>query len=174
MKKETALFLFLLVLWVLMLFSCNPLQKAENRVLANVESVKRIRAITDPLWPCANDSLVFIHDSTTLTNTEYQRDTLVDIRNDSTFIHYTDTVTITNTKTKVINTVVVDGREVSKHLDSINSLHLQLSISKGTISEQRFQQNKMQGERNIWRIVAFILFASIIFIGILKLKSWTK
>ena len=170
MKKETAIFVFLLACWVLMMCSCNPLQRAENRVLANVESVKRVRAATDQLWPCANDSIVFIHDSTTVINTEYLRDTLVEVNNDTTFVFYYDTVIVNKKVTKNTQTVVVDKREQNKLIDSINSLRLREAKINGQVSEQRFQYNKMKGERNLWRIVAAILFTAIIAIGVIRIK----
>jgi hypothetical protein len=65
----------------------------------------------------------------------------------------------------------VDKREQNKLIDSINSLRLRESKLNGQVSEQRYQYEKMKGERNLWRIVAIILFAAIIAMGILKLKS---
>jgi hypothetical protein len=149
------------------MFSCNPV----NKVLADIEKVKVVRAKTDPLFPCANDSLVFIHDSTTVVNTEYLRDTLVEVNNDTTFVFYYDTVIVNKTNTKTINTVVVDKREQNKLIDSINSLRVREAKINGQVSEQRFQYNKMKGERNIWRIVAAILFTAIIAIGVIRIKS---
>lgn len=171
MKKETALFIFLLLCWILIMFSCNPLQKAENRVLANVESVKRVRAATDQLYPCANDSIVFVHDSTEVVNTEYLRDTLIEQRSDTTFIFYYDTVIVNKTKTQYVNTVVVDKREQNKLIDSINSLKLREQRITGQVSEQRFQYEKMKGERNLWRLVVFILLGAMLVLTILRLKS---
>jgi hypothetical protein len=163
MKKETAIFIFLFVLWILIMLSCNPV----NKVLADIEKVKVVRAATDQLWPCANDSLVFIHDSTEVINTEYLRDTLIEVNNDTTFVFYYDTVIVNKTNTKTVNTVVVDNR----YTDSLNKMLVREAKLQGTISEQRFQYNKMKGERNLWRIVAAILFTAIIAIGVIRIKS---
>jgi hypothetical protein len=150
------------IVLLICLWSCNPLKKAENKVLADWESVKRVRAKTDVLLPCANDSLVFIHDSTIVNNTEYIRDTLVKQINDTTFVYYYDTAIVYKTNTKTINTVVVDKREVNKHIDSINALRLREAKLQGSIHEQRIEYNKMKGERNFWRIAAILLFLFII------------
>lgn len=58
-KSIPALILVLLVaaFWYIVfsiLVGCNPIQKAERRVLADIESVKRVRATTDPLFPCTD------------------------------------------------------------------------------------------------------------------------
>ena len=174
MKKETALFLFLLICWVLVMLSCNPTKKAEQRVLANVESVKRVRAATDPLYPCANDSLVFIHDSTIVNNTEYIRDTLVKQINDTTFVYYYDTAIVYKTNTKTINTVVVDKREVNKHIDSINALRLREAKLQGAIHEQRLEYNKVKDSKSIWRMIAICLFIAFIGSGIIKFMKIVK
>jgi len=174
MKKETALFLFLLICWVLVMLSCNPTKKAEQRVLANVESVKRVRAATDPLYPCANDSLVFIHDSTIVNNTEYIRDTLVKQINDTTFVYYYDTAIVYKTNTKTINTVVTDKREVNKHIDIINALRLREAKLQGTIHEQRLEYNKLKDSKSIWRMIAICLFIAFIGLGIIKFMKIVK
>ena len=174
MKKETALFLFLLICWVLVMLSCNPTKKAEQRVLANVESVKRVRAATDPLYPCANDSLVFIHDSTIVNNTEYIRDTLVKQINDTTFVYYYDTAIVYKTNTKTINTVVVDKREVNKHIDSINVMAIREAKLQGAIHEQRLEYIKVKDSKSIWRMIAICLFIAFIGSGIIKFMKIVK
>ena len=161
----------LLLLW---LWSCNPLKKAENKVLANVESVKRVRAATDLLYPCANDSLVFIHDSTIVNNTEYLRDTLVMQRNDTTFVYYYDTAIVTKLVTKTINTVITDKREVNKDIDSINALRLREAKLQGAIHEQRLEYNKVKNSKSIWRMIAICLFIAFIGSGIIKLMKIIK
>ena len=175
--SEIAKLLLIYIIGILLLvclWSCNPLKKAENRVLANVESVKRVRAVTDPLYPCANDSLVFIHDSATVVETQYLRDTLVMQRNDTTFVNYYDTAIVTKLVTKTINTVVTDKREVNKHIDSINALRLREANLQGAINQIKFEGQKMQGQRNIWRLIAISLFIVIIFAAIIKLFDTFK
>jgi hypothetical protein len=162
------------ILLVVCLWSCNPLKKAENRVLANVESVKRVRAATDPLYPCANDSLVFIHDSTIVNNTEYIRDTLVKQINDTTFVYYYDTAIVYKTNTKTINTVVTDKREVNKLQDSINVMAIREAKLQGAIHEQRLEYNKVKDSKSIWRMIAICLFIAFIGSGIIKFMKIVK
>ena len=162
------------ILLLVCLWSCNPLKKAENKVLANVESVKRVRAVTDPLFPCANDSLVFIHDSATVVKTKYLRDTLVMQRNDTTFVNYFDTAIVTKLVTKTINTVVTDKREVNKLQDSINAMAIREAKLQGTINEQRLEYNKVKDSKSIWRMIAICLFIAFIGSGIIKLLKIIK
>ena len=162
------------IVLLICLWSCNPLKKAENKVLANVESVKRVRAVTDPLYPCANDSLVFIHDSATVVETQYLRDTLIEQRNDTTFVNYFDTAIVTKLVTKTINTVVTDKREVNKHIDSINALRLREAKLQGAINEQRLEYNKAKDSKSIWRMIAICLFIAFIGSGIIKLLKIIK
>jgi hypothetical protein len=158
------------IVLVVCLWSCNSV----NKVLANVESVKRVRAATDPLYPCANDSLVFIHDSTIVNNTQYIRDTLVKKINDTTFVYYYDTAIVTKLVTKTINTVVVDKREVNKDIDSINALRLREAKLQGAIHEQRLEYNKVKNSKSIWRMIAICLFIAFIGLGIIKLMKIIK
>ena len=162
------------ILLLVCLWSCNPLKKAENKVLANVESVKRVRAVTDPLFPCANDSLVFIHDSATVVETKYLRDTLVMQLNDTTFVNYYDTAIVTKLVTKTINTVVTDKREVNKLQDSINAMAIREAKLQGAINQIKFEGQKMQGQRNIWQMIAICLFIAFIGSGIIKLLKIIK
>ena len=162
------------IVLLICLWSCNPLKKAENKVLANVESVKRVRAVTDPLYPCANDSLVFIHDSTTVVETTYLRDTLVMQRNDTTFVNYFDTAIVIKLVTKTINTVVTDKREVNKLQDSINAMAIREAKLQGTINEQRIEYNKVKDSKSIWRMIAICLFIAFIGSGIIKLLKIIK
>ena len=175
--SEIAKLLLIYIIGILLLvclWSCNPLKKAENKVLANVESVKRVRAVTDPLYPCANDSLVFIHDSATVVETQYLRDTLVMQRNDTTFVNYFDTAIVIKLVTKTINTVVTDKREVNKLQDSINALRLREAKLQGAINEQRLEYNKAKDSKSIWRMIAICLFIAFIGSGIIKLLKIIK
>ncbi len=158
------------IVLVVCLWSCNSV----NKVLANVESVQKVRAATDPLYPCANDSLVFIHDSAILNNTEYIRDTLIKQINDTTFVYYYDTAVVYKTNTKTINTVVVDKREVNKLQDSINVMAMREAKLQGAIHEQRLEYNKVKDSKSIWRMIAICLFISFIGSGIIRLMKIVK
>jgi alpha-L-arabinofuranosidase len=158
------------IVLLICLWSCNSV----NKVLANVESVQKVRAATDPLYPCANNSLVFIHDSATVVETTYLRDTLVMQRNDTTFVNYFDTAIVYKTNTKTINTVVVDKREVNKLQDSINVMAIREAKLQGAIHEQRLEYNKVKDSKSIWRMIAICLFIAFIGSGIIKLMKIIK
>jgi hypothetical protein len=162
------------ILLLIIFSSCLNIKKAENKVLADWESVKRVRAKTDVLLPCANDSLVFIHDSTTVVETTYLRDTLVMQRNDTTFVNYYDTAIVYKTNTKTINTVVVDKREANKLQDSINVMAIREAKLQGAIHEQRLEYNKLKDSKSIWRMIAICLFIAFIGSGIIKLMKIIK
>jgi hypothetical protein len=162
------------ILLLIVFSSCLNIKKAENMVLADWESVKRVRAKTDALLPCANDSLVFIHDSATVVETQYLRDTLIEQHNDTTFVNYFDTAIVTKLVTKTINTVVTDKREVNKHIDSINALRLREAKLQGAINEQRLEYNKVKDSKSIWRMIAICLFIAFIGSGIIKLLKIIK
>jgi hypothetical protein len=162
------------ILLLIIFSSCLNIKKAENKVLADWESVKRVRAKTDVLLPCANDSLVFIHDSTIVNNTEYIRDTLVKQINDTTFVYYYDTAIVYKTNTKTINTVVVDKREANKLQDSINVMAIREAKLQGAIHEQRLEYNKVKDSKSIWRMIAICLFMAFIGSGIIKLMKIIK
>src|SRR3954470_15068206 len=67
--------LLMALVMIYILFSCcgcNVQKKAEARVLANYESVKTIRAKTESLFPCSNDTTVnVISDTVTRFDTAY-------------------------------------------------------------------------------------------------------
>ena len=117
---------------------------------------------------------MFIHDSATVIDTQYLRDTLVEQRNDTTFVNYYDTAIVTKLVTKTINTVVTDKREVNKHIDSINAMAIREAKLQGTINEQRLEYNKAKDSKSIWRMIAICLFIAFIGSGIIKLLKIIK
>jgi hypothetical protein len=117
---------------------------------------------------------VFIHDSATVVETTYLRDTLVMQRNDTTFVNYFDTAIVYKTNTKTINTVVVDKREVNKLQDSINVMAIREAKLQGAIHEQRLEYNKVKDSKSIWRMIAICLFIAFIGSGIIKLMKIIK
>jgi len=157
----------LFIIGVIMLFSCNPVKQ----VLADIEKVKVVRAVTDPLFPCANDSLVFIHDSTTVTETVFERDTLIEQRNDTTFVNYFDTAIVTKTVTKNTQTVVVDKREVNKHIDTINAIRLREAAFKGQLLSKEGEIKKAKSGKNLWFIVSIFSVAILLIIGVLAVHK---
>ena len=68
-----------LLFLLLILVSCNPLQKAQRRILANPEASERIFRELEKTRPCANDtSFVTILDTLVTSDTiiDYKRDTI--------------------------------------------------------------------------------------------------
>jgi len=162
---------------LLMFFGCNPakqLTKAENKVLANVESVERVRAKTDALYPCNTDTIVSDqHDTTYIPSPpKYIRhiDTLR--RNDTVYFFQTDTAefekirTITNTK------IVTDTREVNKLKDTITNLRIQREWYKSTNNEKNETISAAKKERNtlLWWAIGIGVLGVLSHVGRSYLK----
>ena len=175
MKKNLSELGKVIIVYILILFtiiciwSCNSLKKSESMVLASRESVERVRAATDDLFKCANDSIVFIHDSTEVTNTEYQRDTLIESRNDTTFINYFDTAIVTKTVTKTLNTVITDNREVNKLKDSLTNIRLREASFSGQILSKENDLKKANKSKNLWFIISLFSVALLLIIGVMTI-----
>lgn len=170
--NEIAKLLLIYIIGIVLLicmWSCNPLKKAESRVLVNVESVQRVRAATDKLYPCANDSLVFIHDSTTVLETEYLRDTLIESRNDTTFVNYFDTAVVTKTVTVTKEITVLDGRELGKLNDSLTAIRLREAAFKGQQLEKDKQIREAKKSKQTWFLLALFAGISLLIIGFLEI-----
>lgn len=141
----------------------NKLQKAENRVLANIESVKRIRAITADIFPCSNDTVVkSIHDTTTntLIKTVKHIDTLV--KDGTKFIFHTDTAFFEKTKTVYETKVVTDKELTNRQKDSLIALHLQIAAQNGAIDEVRTNISDARKASNKWEFYFWLLLVGAI------------
>lgn len=143
---------------IVSLFACN----AERQVLADIEKVKRVRAVTDALFPCVTkDSLVFIHDSTTVET--IKRDTLIEELNDTTYYFITDTVTKVRTVTK--ERWRVDDREVNKLTDSLTAIRLREASFKGQILQLQSTSDKYLKQRNTYvAILVGLILAALVFV----------
>lgn len=130
-------YVLLLLAWILLITGCNPIRKAENRVLADVESVKRVRAKTDELFKCANDTILdFIHDTTITERT----DTITHVVNGEPVfgkVVVRDTIRQIRTRTIQQNHIVVDYREQNKGKDTIQALRIELARKDGQILQEQ-------------------------------------
>lgn len=177
MKKINWLLLFIIVavisIILMCLPSCNTVKqeqkkdlKAENRVLGNIESIKRVRNKTNQIFPAINDTvLVAIHDTTTKTliNTIHHTDTLH--RKDTTYIFHTDTAEFLKTKTIYRDKIVTDTRLLNELKDSVNAHKLRESAHNGEILQQN---NTIKTEHSrcnkwMWLFIAACTVIGIIF-----------
>jgi hypothetical protein len=123
---RNSIFLFLL------LMACNPIKKAERRVLANPEASERIFRQLEKTRPCANDT-AFITNSDTLTQVDtiinYKRDTL---NNVITLTKQGETIYKTRQILKTQTAYIVDTRRLNLMADSVRYFKTSLDIANKT------------------------------------------
>lgn len=116
----------------LFLAACNPLQKAQKRILANPEASERIFRELEKTRPCANDT-AFIVNSDTITQTDtitnYKRDT---INNVITLTEQGKTIYKTRDIIKIKTGFIVDTRRLAIMADSLRYFKTSLEISNTT------------------------------------------
>ena len=159
-------------LFIFCLTGCNTLKKAENKVLANIESVKRVRTTTDALFPCSNDTILdFIHDSSIVERIQTNIDTLT--VNDTTYVHYFDTVYKARTITR--NSIVTDTRLTNRLQDSVTALRLERSEFNGRLlTEQKATAEQYKQKKNWIYYAVFSGFITILLIAIIVLLVLKK
>jgi len=152
MENKSKIFaMYLICLIILLISACNPILKAERKVLNNIESSERVFRELEKTRPCANDTTIITkNDTTTLvdTITNYQRDTIT--------INGTEYITIkekpkTIVKTVTVNKVhtgyIVDTRRLTITLDSVR-------YYKASLQESINNTKKWKG--SFWCLIAFI------------------
>lgn len=157
----------LIPITLLLIIGCSETkktQKAENRVLADVESVKRVRAKTDALFPCLNDSTtVWEHDTTYIpqvkTVKEIKYDTIE--KDNKVYLLYRDTIYKERVITKQIT--VGDGRETKKLSDSLLNRTIQLSYYKGRNAELNEDKAALKkSNTKLWWLVIAVVVAGVL------------
>lgn len=129
--KVKILFLFLL------LVSCNPLRKAERRVLASPEASERIFRELEKTRPCANDtSFITLLDTlvTIDTITDYKRDT---INNVITLTEKGKTIYKTKKVVEIKTGYILDTRRLGILSDSVRFYKTSLDIASKTSYEYK-------------------------------------
>jgi hypothetical protein len=137
--KSKLLLIYLAILALLILAACNPLRKAERRVLNDVASSERVFRELEKTRPCANDtSFVTLLDTlvTTDTITDYKTDTI-----DNVITKTLQGKTIYKTKRVVeIKTgYIVDTRRLGIVLDSVRFYKQSFESSKDAHKKLRFK-----------------------------------
>ena len=137
MGKNNILILALLAL------GCNPIMKAEKRVLNDRASSERVFRELEKTRPCANDTTIITKsDTTTLvdTVTNYQRDTVT--------INGKEYITIKEAGKTIIKTVyvdkihtgyIVDTRRVGILLDSVRYYKVNSQINKESSNKWKWR-----------------------------------
>ncbi len=165
MNKEAK---FLLAIYIsvtlALLFSCNTIEKATQKVLTNENARNKVGAKWAALNPCINDTtLEFIQGDSIVT---YQRDTLIDTKNihDTTETYYHITNTITKIKRDTVRFTVIDMRGLNIVKDSLAQYKRNLSKIEGK-NEQYGTQQKKDLKIITWLSIA--LFLAALSIGLL-------
>ena len=137
--KSKLLLIYLAILALLILAACNPILKAERRVLNDVASSERVFRELEKTRPCANDTS-FV----TLLDTLVTIDTITDYKTDTIDNVITKTLqgkTIYKTKRVVeIKTgYIVDTRRLGLALDSVRFYKQSFESSKDAHKKLRFK-----------------------------------
>ena len=125
---------------LLLLASCNPLKKAERKVLASPEASERVFRELEKTRPCANDtSFITLLDTivTTDTITDYKRDT---INNVITLTEKGKIIYKTKKIVEIKTGYIVDTRRLGILADSVRfyKTSLESSINTSTKWKLRF------------------------------------
>lgn len=127
MGNKTKIFiLYLAVLALMILTACNPIKKAERRVLNDKASSERVFRELEKTHPCVNDtSFVTILDTLVTSDTiiDYKKDT---INNVITLTEKGKTIYKTKKIIEIKTAYIVDNRRINILSDSVRFYKLSL------------------------------------------------
>jgi hypothetical protein len=140
MGNKTKIFtIYLISLFLIIAFSCNPILKAERKVLNNVESSERVFRELEKTRPCANDtSFITLLDTlvTSDTITNYKTDT---INNVLTLKEIGKTIYKTKKVIEIKTGYIVDTRRLGIMADSVRFYKTSLQDSINTSKKWRLR-----------------------------------
>lgn len=140
MGNKTKIFaIYIISLLLIIAFSCNPILKAERKVLNNVESSERVFRELEKTRPCANDtSFVTLLDTlvTSDTITNYKTDT---INNVVTLKEVGKTIYKTKKVIEIKTGYIVDNRRLGIMADSVRFYKVSLQDSINTSKKWRLR-----------------------------------
>jgi len=135
MGNKTKVFaLYLICLLLLITFGCNPVMKAERRVLNNLESSERVFRELEKTRPCANDTTIITKNDTTLLV-----DTITNYKTDTININGVEYITIKEQPKTIVKTIkvnqiktnyIVDTRRLGIMADSVRYYKVNAQINK--------------------------------------------
>ena len=137
MANSTKVFIiYIICLFLIIAFGCNPILKAERKVLNNVESSERVFRELEKTRPCANDTTIITKNDTTLLV-----DTIINYKRDTININGVEYITIKEEPKTIVKTVkvhqihtgyIVDTRRLGIVLDSVRIYKTSLQDSINT------------------------------------------
>jgi len=135
MGNKTKVFaVYLICLLLLITFGCNPVMKAERRVLNNLESSERVFRELEKTRPCANDTTIITKNDTTLLV-----DTITNYKTDTININGVEYITIKEQPKTIVKTIkvnqiktnyIVDTRRLGIMADSVRYYKVNAQINK--------------------------------------------
>jgi hypothetical protein len=133
----------LFLIFLVFTLGCNPIRKAEKRVLNNIESSERVFRELEKTRPCANDTTLIIKNDTTLLT-----DTLIDYKRDTVTINGKEYITIKEAAKTIVKTVtvhkvhtgyIVDTRRLGIMLDSVRYYKVNSQINKESSNKWKWR-----------------------------------
>jgi len=133
-NKSKIFIIYLICLIVLLISACNPIMKAERKVLNNVESSERVFRELEKTRPCANDTTIITKNDTTLLV-----DTITNYKTDTININGVEYITIKEQSKTIVKTIkvnqiktnyIVDTRRLGIMADSVRYYKVNAQINK--------------------------------------------
>jgi hypothetical protein len=143
MGNKTKIFAIYLICLLLLISACNPVMKAERRVLNNVESSERVFRELEKTRPCANDTTIITKNDTTLLV-----DTITNYKTDTISINGIEYITIKEAAKTIVKTIkvnqihtgyIVDTRRLGIMIDSVRFYKTSLQDSIKTSKKWRLR-----------------------------------
>jgi len=135
MANKSKIFIFYLIcLFLIIVLGCNPVMKAERRVLNNLESSERVFRELEKTRPCANDTTIITKNDTTLLV-----DTITNYKTDTININGVEYITIKEQPKTIVKTIkvnqiktnyIVDTRRLGIMADSVRYYKVNAQINK--------------------------------------------
>lgn len=158
-NKTKLLLVYLILIAILILTACNPILKAERRVLNDVAASERVFRELEKTRPCANDTaFVTLLDTlvTTDTITDYKTDT---INNVITLKEAGKTIYKTKKVVEIKTGYIVDTRRLGIMADSVRFYKVLSETNKDTSDK--------------WKLRFWVLIIAFGGIFILKRFIWS-
>jgi hypothetical protein len=144
MANKSKIFIFYLIcLFLIIVLGCNPVRKAERRVLNNIKSSERVFRELEKTRPCANDTTIITKNDTTLLV-----DTITNYKTDTISINGVEYITIKEAAKTIVKTIkvnqihtgyIVDTRRLGIMIDSVRFYKVSLEDSIKTSKKWRLR-----------------------------------
>lgn len=164
MGNKTKIFIvYLICLFILILSACNPIRKAERRVLNDLQSSERVFRELEKTRPCANDTTIITkNDTTTIV------DTITNYKTDTVSINGIEYITIKEQPKTIVKTIKVNQVHTGYIVDT-----RRLAIMIDSVRYYKNQSITNKESSNKWHFRFWLLLGSVFGIFILKRFVWS-